>query len=307
MQRMNLSVGMPDAGPPRGRPDSGRGSAAGPRRFAPVPVQIAGRGGARPPLVTRELTPRQTRDALVLAHLDLVKSVARRLAARLPAEIELTELVGVGTLGLVEAAGRFRSSLGVPFSAFARRRIHGAMVDALREADSASRAVRRGRREVDRAAAGLRHRLGAEPTDAEIAAALNLSELEYDRRLAQIRSAERTMIRLDGPVDSDAIAGPSAEAHGPHACLERKESAARVARALAELPERERTILKLYFADDLTLGQIGAAIGVGESRVSQLRTQALARLRAILSPDPDLGVAPEPAPPCTATRRSHAA
>jgi RNA polymerase sigma factor FliA len=305
MQRMSLSMGTEDAGAPRGGPDRGRRSAAGVRRFHHVPVQIAGHAAVRAPQPSRDLMPRQTRDALVLAHLDLVKSVARRLASRLPAEVELTELVGVGTLGLVEAAGRFRSSRGVPFSAFARRRIHGAMVDALREADSASRAVRRGRREVDRAAAGLRHRLGAEPTSADIAAALNLSEQEYDRRLAQIRAAERTMIRLDGPVDRDAIAGPCAEAQGPHACLERKERAARIARAVATLPERERAILKLYFDDDLTLAQIGAEIGVGESRVSQLRTQALAQLRAILSRDAALGV--NPTSRRTALRSSHAA
>jgi RNA polymerase sigma factor FliA len=289
MHRMTLSMGVPDAGPPCGRPDRGRRSAIGLRRLAPVSVQIAGHDLVRAPQPSRPML-RETRDALVLAHLDLVKSVARRLASRLPAEVEYNELVGVGTLGLVEAAGRFRSSLGVPFSAFARRRIHGAMVDALREADSASRATRRGRREVDRAATGLRHRLGAEPTAADIAAALNLSEPEYDRRLAQIRSGERTMIRLDGPVDSDAIAGPSAEADSPHTCLERKERAARIAGAVARLPERERAILKLYFDDDLTLAQIGAEIGVGESRVSQLRTQALAQLRAMLSRDADLGV-----------------
>jgi RNA polymerase sigma factor for flagellar operon FliA len=281
---MSSSIGAADAADGRARP-------------AHVAVPGPPRWAAQPPPPSRDAVLRQRRDALVLAHLDLVKSVAGRLASRLPAEVEVAELVGVGTLGLIEAAGRFRASLRVPFSAFARRRIHGAMVDALREGDSATRAVRRGRREVDRTTAELRHRLGAEPSNADIAAALDLSEEEYDRRLAHIRSAERKVIRLDGLVDVDAIAVSCAEAHGPHARLERKARAGRLAAAVAQLPERERTILKLYFDDELTLAQIGAEIGVGESRVSQLRTQALAQLRAILSRDADFGVRPVPGDP----------
>jgi len=113
----------------------------------------------------------KTRDQLVMQHVDLVKSMASRLGRRLPAQVEVSELVSVGVLGLIDAASRYRPSLGVPFDAFARRRIHGAMLDALRGLDWVPRSVRKLQRDVDSALTNLRHLLGREPDSKEIAQA----------------------------------------------------------------------------------------------------------------------------------------
>jgi RNA polymerase sigma factor for flagellar operon FliA len=225
-----------------------------------------------------------TRDELVMSHVTLVRSLACRLARRLPSQVEVSELVSVGILGLIDAAGRYRPSLGVPFDAFARRRIHGAMLDALRELDWAPRSVRKMQRDLDSALSHLRHQLGREPKEDEIAQALHLSEDEFRKVLDQLRTAEVAVLRS---TDSGDEARPLFEVaidekDGPHALLERGELKTILVAALAELPEREKHILALYYEEELTLAEIGAVIGVGESRVSQLRTQAIARLRSII-------------------------
>lgn len=225
------------------------------------------------------------RDQLVLQHAPLVRSMAQRLARRLPSQVDVSDLVSVGMLGLIDAAGRYRDSLGVPFDAFARRRVHGAMLDALRELDWAPRSLRRLRRDVDGTIARLRHEQGREPLDDEIAAAMQLSPSEYDRVLDQLKTLDVGNARL---VEAATDEGGSRlelcidPADGPAVLLERSELRDHLAAALAQLPERERQILSLYFEQELTLAEIGAVIGVGESRVSQLRTQALARVRTLL-------------------------
>jgi len=226
-----------------------------------------------------------TRDKLVMEHVGLVKAMAGRLANRLPSQVEVSELISVGVLGLIDAAGRFNPALGVPFSAFARRRIHGAMLDSLRDLDWAPRALRKMRRDVDATMARLRSTLGREPESADIAAALNVPEAEYDRMLDQLRGADLATMRQaspdgDGPGALEVAVDPG---EGPHHTLERRELREHLARAIVHLPERERHILALYYEEELTLAEIGEVIGVGESRVSQLRTQALARLRSLLS------------------------
>ncbi|MEZ5420345.1 MAG: RNA polymerase sigma factor FliA [Vicinamibacterales bacterium] len=225
------------------------------------------------------------RDQLVMEHVGLVKAMASRLANRLPPQVEVSELVSVGVLGLIDAAGRFRPSLGVPFSAFARRRIHGAMLDSLRGLDWAPRAVRKLRRDVDAAIASLRFELGREPESADIARALDVSEPEYERMLDRLKVAELASIRQsaigeDGRTALDVEIEPS---EGPHARLEREEMRQLLAGVITELPDRERQILALYYEEELTLAEIGQVIGVGESRVSQLRSQAIARLRSALA------------------------
>jgi len=224
----------------------------------------------------------ETRDKLVMDHIALVKTMASRLAHRLPSQVELSELISVGTLGLIDAAGRYKPSLGVPFDAFARRRIHGAMLDSLRDLDWAPRSLRRMQRTVDTTMAQLRHELGREPEGSEIATSLNVAEPEYDRMLDQLRSAELATVRqagtgTDGRNLLDVMIDP---ADGPHMRLERQELREQLAKAIADLPDRERQILALYYEEELTLAEIGEVIGVGESRVSQLRTQAIARLRS---------------------------
>ena len=226
-----------------------------------------------------------TRDQLVIDHVPLVKSMAQRLVQRLPSQVEMNDLISVGVLGLIDAAGRYKPTLGVPFDAFARRRVHGAMLDALRELDWAPRSLRRLRRDMDSTVANLRHTLGREPEESEIAAAMDLSPQEYDKALAQLRTLEIGSLRqLEAPApDGTSLLELCVDpGEGAVAQLERKELREHLARAIEQLPERERHILALYYEQELTLAEIGEVIGVGESRVCQLRSLALSRLRTAL-------------------------
>jgi RNA polymerase sigma factor for flagellar operon FliA len=223
------------------------------------------------------------RDALVMAHVDLVKSLASRLGRRLPSQVELSELVSVGVLGLIEAANRYQPSLGVPFDAFARRRINGAMLDALRGLDWVPRSLRKLQRDVDGAMTNLRHTLGREPEAEEIAAALGVSTREYDAKLDELRLAEVAVLQPAGTGDDSLdLLDVAVDDQGPYRQLERQELRARLASALMEIPERERQILAMSYEQEMTLAEIGLVIGVGESRVSQLRTQAVVRLRSLM-------------------------
>ena len=234
--------------------------------------------------MTMETSDLEARDRLVMEHVGLVRALAGRLAHRVPSQVEVSELISVGVLGLIDAASRFKPTLGVPFDAFARRRIHGAMLDALRELDWAPRSVRKLGRTMDGTMARLRHELGREPEEGEIAGALNVSETEYGRMLDQLKTAELASIRQatneDGVNSLEVAVDPG---EGPYQKLEREELRQLLAEAITELPERERHILALYYQEELTLAEIGEVIGVGESRVSQLRTQAIGRLRSHLA------------------------
>jgi len=227
----------------------------------------------------------ETRDELVMQNVALVKSLAQRLAQRLPSQVQVEDLVSAGVLGLIEAAGRYKSSLGVPFQAFARRRIHGAMLDALRDLDWAPRSLRRLRRDVDSAVASERARLGREPDEREIAAALGMTVAQYERALEQLRTLELAAAReLDAPTADGTPLLEFCVDPGESAVqtIERQELRAHLAKAIGNLPERERQILALYYEEELTLAEIGEVIGVCESRVCQLRGLAVTRLRTLL-------------------------
>jgi len=226
------------------------------------------------------------RDALVIAHVDLVKTMASRLGRRLPSQVEISELVSVGVMGLIDAATRYRPSLGVPFDAFARRRIHGAMLDALRGLDWVPRSVRKLQRQSEEVTARLRQSLGREPEGEEIAAGMGLSIDDYTHLLDEIRTIEVAVARpsqADGEPTSliDLVIDSGS---GQHVQLERAELRQHLARALRQLPERERQVLALSYVQELTLAEIGKVFGVGESRISQIRTQAILRLRSLLRP-----------------------
>lgn len=225
------------------------------------------------------------RDRLVVAHIGLVKALAQRLARRLPSQVEVADLISIGVLGLVEAAGRYQPATGVPFDAFARRRVQGAMLDALRDLDWAPRSLRKLRRHVDSTVAQLRSQLGREPSEAELARALEMTDKQFDAAMEQLRSLEVAMIR---PLDD---AGPDRQPlldvcidpeEGPEVRLERRELRRLLAAAIMKLPERERQVLALYYEEELTMAEIGEVLGVCESRVSQLRSLAISRLRTTL-------------------------
>jgi RNA polymerase sigma factor FliA len=186
---------------------------------------------------------------------------------------------------LIDAATRYKASTGVPFDAFARRRVHGSMLDALRDLDWAPRSLRKRRRDLDQAVSRLRHELRREPNDHEIGVAMGLSRADYDRTLDQLRSLELGPMRLVDVPNQDGLSlielciDPG---ESPHARLERTELRDHLAAALTQLPDRERQIVALYYEEEMTMAEIGVVLGVCESRVSQLRTIALARLRVSL-------------------------
>jgi RNA polymerase sigma factor for flagellar operon FliA len=224
------------------------------------------------------------RDRLVTEHIGLVRSMAQRLAQRLPAQFELDDLISVGIMGLMDAAGRYRASTGVPFDAFARRRIRGAMLDALRDLDWAPRSVRRLRRELDAGLSRARHNLRREPEPAEVAAELSMTVEQYEQALEQVRVLDFGSIRqLDSQRDGDPIVELFIDGgEAPDAKVARGELQAHLAAAIKQLPERERHILALCYEQELTLAEVGQVIGLCESRVSQLRSLALSRLRTLL-------------------------
>jgi len=225
------------------------------------------------------------RDRLVVAHIGLVKALAHRLAQRLPPQVEIPDLISIGVLGLMDAASRYRASLGVPFDAFARRRVQGAMLDALRELDWAPRSLRKLRRELDLAMARLRHQLRREPTEEEIAGELKMTPAAYGRSLEQLRTLELGAVR---PIDDSSGEGAGLldlcfdPDEGPEVRLQRAELREHLARAIEQLPAREKHVLAMYYQQEMTLAEIGQVIGVGESRVSQLRSLAISRLRTTL-------------------------
>jgi RNA polymerase sigma factor for flagellar operon FliA len=227
----------------------------------------------------------EARDELVMQNVALVKSLAQRLAQRLPSQVNVEDLISAGILGLIDAASRYKSTLGVPFQAFARRRVHGAMLDALRDLDWAPRSLRRLRRDVDGAIASERSRLGREPDEQDIATALGMTLDQYGKALEQLRTLEVAAVReLDAPSGDGTPLLEFCIDPGESAVqqIERKELRAHLAQAVSKLPERERQILALYYQEELTLAEIGEVIGVCESRVCQLRGLAVSRLRTTL-------------------------
>ena len=220
----------------------------------------------------------------VEACLPFVESLARRMASTMPHSIDLGDLVQDGVLGLMDAAHRFDEKRGIKFETFAERRVRGAMIDALRR-DAWPRGVRRVRRELEAAREQLRRELGAEPTLADLAARVGADVNRLERTIVRISTIESTspMANLEA-VDSStlpAVLVPS-EPLSPHRLFEQGETRDRIRQALATLPERERRIIMLYYFEEATMKQIGAAIGVNESRVSQLHARAVTRLKQAL-------------------------
>jgi RNA polymerase sigma factor FliA len=225
------------------------------------------------------------RNRLVIEHVGLVKAIASRLAQRLPATVEVSDLVGVGVVGLIEAAQRYEPQTGVPFDAFARQRLRGAMLDALRDLDWAPRSQRRSRRLYDDAVARLRHELGREPGDDQIAGAMGLSEEEFAKVRDDVRRLELGTIKqltAPGPEGTTLLEMCIDPGEGPDVRVERAELRRHLGEALGELTTRERQLLALYYEEELTMAEIGKVLGVGESRVSQLRSLALSKLRTSL-------------------------
>ncbi len=233
--------------------------------------------------------------ARIAAGLPFVESLARRVAASMPHSIELGDLVQDGMLGLIDAARRFDEGRGIKFETFAERRVRGAMIDALRK-DAWPRGVRRQRRQIEAARESLRRELGAEPTLADLAARVGSDEARLGRTILRITTIESTspVSAGDHPVLTSlpAVMVPS-EPEAPDKKLENQEVRDRIRAAIGSLPPRERKVIGLYYYGEATMKQIGAEIGVNESRVSQLHARAIQRLRKALGADtPEAALVP---------------
>ena len=220
----------------------------------------------------------------IAAGLPFVESLARRVAASMPHSIELGDLVQDGMIGLIDAACRFDEGRGIKFETFAERRVRGAMIDALRR-DAWPRGVRRQRRELEAAREELRRELGAEPSLADLAARVGSDEARLGRTIVRINTIESTS-PLSAGEHVDGASLPAAlvpsEPQSPDKAYEQQEVRDRIRAAIASLPPRERKVIGLYYYGEATMKQIGAEIGVNESRVSQLHARAVSRLKKAL-------------------------
>jgi len=223
----------------------------------------------------------------IAAGLPFVESLARRVAASMPHSIELGDLVQDGMIGLIDAACRFDEARGIKFETFAERRVRGAMIDALRR-DAWPRGVRRQRRELEAAREELRRELGAEPSLADLAARVGSDEARLGRTIVRINTIESTSPLSAGDNVDGASLPPAlvpSEPPSPDRAYEEREVRDRIRAAIASLPPRERKVIGLYYYGEATMKQIGAEIGVNESRVSQLHARAVQRLRKTLGAD----------------------
>jgi len=220
----------------------------------------------------------------VEAGIPFVEALARRMAATMPHSIDLSDLVQDGVIGLIDAAHRFDDSRGIKFETFAERRIRGAMIDALRK-DAWPRGVRRVRRELEAAREKLRASLGHEPSLADLAQAIGSDEKRLGKTIVRINTIESTS-PFSSAENVDEAQLPAvlvpAEPERPDMQYERDEVKQRVRCAIATLPPREQRVIALYYYNEVTMKDIGAELGVNESRVSQLHARAIRRLREAL-------------------------
>jgi RNA polymerase sigma factor for flagellar operon FliA len=228
----------------------------------------------------------RARERLVVAYSPLVKYVSGRMASGLPAHVEEADLISYGLGGLISAIERFELEREIKFETYAITRIKGAIIDELRSLDWVPRSVRARARAIERANTQLEHKLQRAPTDEEMAVALEMSVSDFQDALLQISNS--TVAALDelwtvsdasGDQVSllDTLQDPGAP--DPAHVIDATELKDRIADAIARLPEREKLVVALYYYENLTLREIGEVLGVTESRVSQLHTKAVLRLR----------------------------
>ena len=227
----------------------------------------------------------ESRDKIILEYAPLVKLVAGRLSMYLGYNVEYDDLVGYGIFGLIDAIDKFDPDKNVKFKTYAVTRIRGAIFDELRSIDWVPRSIRQKTREVEDAIGSLEARLGRTATDQEVANALGLSEEEYMKTLQKISGTSMLSINevwYSGDENDKVSIGDSIESPAslnPEVMAERDEIRRVIVEAINELPDKEKKILVLYYFEDLTLKEIGQVLEVTESRVSQLHTKAIMRLR----------------------------
>jgi RNA polymerase sigma factor for flagellar operon FliA len=226
------------------------------------------------------------RDQLLLEHLPTVRYLARRIHERLPQHVELDDLVSAGVVGLIDAFSKFDHTKKVQFKSYAQFRIRGAILDSLRTLDWSPRELRRKGRAVEEAIRAVTHKLGRVPSEQEIAKEMSLGLAEYQQLLGELKGLEIGSLHMERTEDSgdeELAYIPGAPDEDPlFRCLQ-GEMKQRLIDAIEELPEKERMVLTLYYYEELTMKEIGLTLGVVESRVSQIHSSAVVRLRVSLA------------------------
>lgn len=231
------------------------------------------------PSLYRDASRPSTSD-LVTRHADLVRRIAHHIAARLPPSVEVDDLIQAGMVGLIEAARQFDKNAGASFETYASIRIRGSMIDEIRRGDWVPRSVHRRVREAAEATRQIEQREGRAANAGEVAQVLGMSMDDYSRLMEG--AARGHVLSLDEDDDYRTDARSKEHAPAAHQAMESAEFQQQLAEAIERLPERERLILSLYYEQELNLREIGAVLGITESRVCQVHGQAMVRLRARL-------------------------
>jgi len=231
------------------------------------------------------------RDTLILHHMRVVKYIAGRMAIHVPASVEMDDLVGWGIMGLMDAVEKFDHRQDIKFPTYASIRIRGAIIDQIRTLDWAPRSLRTMARKVGAAKEKLRHETGREPNTEEIAQELGTSEEHVEETITQLQTAQ--VLSLDDylPSEDDASEGRKVDvttnvaALNPSYLAQQGERQERLVQAILQLPDQQQKVLNLYYYEELTLKEIGAVLDVSESRVCQIHSAAMKRLRKVMQED----------------------
>ena len=225
------------------------------------------------------------KNSLLTAHMPLVKRLAHHMKAKLPPSVEVDDLIQAGMMGLLDAINRYEENQGAQFETYAVLRIRGAMLDELRNSDWMPRSTRQNMRKVEQAMATLQQQLGRPPSESEVAKSLKLSLADYQDMLGE-SGGHQLVYYEDFHDDADGndsfLDRYAVDDDDPLKSLLDSDFRQAVIDAIDALPPREKMLMGLYYEEELNLKEIGAVMGVSESRVSQLHTQAVARLRSYL-------------------------
>ena len=235
----------------------------------------------------------ETSDDLITRHVPLVTHIVRETLGRVPGHVSRDDLTSAGLMALVQSAAAFDAERGVPFAAYAATRVRGALLDELRGIDWASRSVRRTARSLDATRSQLAVALGRVPSTQEVAEVAGLSVADVARNADDLARAQVLSLQAAEDADLDALlpsGGPT-----PEQVTEHRERLTYLVEAIAELPERLRTVVEQYFLAERPMADIAADLGVSESRVSQIRAEALVLLRGVLNRELEPSLEPVPA------------
>ena len=251
----------------------------------PGPVRRAVAPGGYPPGGSGGGALSSEQERVLLEHLPIVRFLARRIHERLPQHVDIEDLVSAGVVGLMDAFSKFDPTKQVQFRSYAQFRIRGAILDSLRTLDWSPRELRRKGRAVEEAIRVLTHKMGRAPGEAEVAAEMTLSLVEYQQLLGDLKGLEIGTLHMERNEDSgeeELAYIPGRPEDDPLFHCLRGELEDRLSEAIANLPDRERLVMTLYYYEEMTMREIGLALGVVESRVSQVHASAVMHMRAAL-------------------------